>query len=95
MAGENMQDDFQMHSKVVDQVWKFLPGTKGKLSPRLDPIIVYGEDILNLFQKIINALFMVKMYDVIRPGTQNDQKAYEVISGSQYRLIVTESIKSV
>ena len=90
-----MQADPQMHSKVVDQVCKCLAGTEGRRSPGLVPIIVYGEEILHLCQNIINVLFMVEMCDVIRPGTQHDQKAHEVRFGSQSRLLVTERIKAV
>ena len=90
-----MQADPQMHSKVVYQVCKFLAGTEVRRSLGIVPVIVYGVDILHLCQNIINVLFMVEMCDVIRPGTQHDQKAHEVILGSQYRLLVTERVKAL
>ena len=71
-----------MHSKVVDYIFKCLDGIEGQQYPGLVPVIVYGEKILHLCQNIINVLFMVEMCDVIRPGTQHDQKAHVVKFGS-------------
>ena len=90
-----MQADPHIHSKVADQVYKRLAVTEGRQPPGLVPVIFYGEEILYLFQNIINIIFMVEMCDIIRPGTQHDQKAHEVIFGSQYCLIVTEHVKAV
>ena len=74
-----MQADTQMHSKVVDQVCKCLAGTEVQGYLGLVPDIVYGEEILHLYQNMINFLFMVLMWDVIGPGTQHDQKSHEFI----------------
>ena len=72
-----------------------MPGIEVRQSPGLITVIVYGEEILNLYHNIINVLFVVEMCDVIRAGTHHEQKAHEVIFGSQYCLIFTKRIKTV
>ena len=84
-----------MHSKVVGHILKCLDGIEGQRYPGLVPVILYGEKILHLCQNIIDVLFMVEICDVIRPGTQHNQKAYEVRFGIQYFLIITEPVKAV
>ena len=90
-----MQSDPQMHSKVVDQVFKCLSGIEVQRSPGVGTVIFYIEEILHLCQNIINILFMVEICNVIRPGTQHDQKAHEFIFSSQSRLLVTDLVKAV
>ena len=79
-------------AKVVDQVCKCLDGTEGQQTPGLITIIFYVEEILHLFQNIINVIFMVEMCDVTIPGTQHDQMAHEVIFGSQSCPLVNERV---
>ena len=84
-----MQADPHMHNKLVYQVYKWLARTEGQIPPGLVYAIVYVEEILHLFQNIINVLFMVEKCDVIKPGTQHDQKSHEVRFGSKSHLLVT------
>ena len=67
-----------MHSNVVDQFCKCLAGTEGQGYLGLVPDILYGEEILHLYQNMINFLFMVGMWDVIGPGTQHEKNSHEV-----------------
>ena len=72
-----------------------MAGTEGQGYLGLVPDIVYGEEILHLYQNMINFLFMVGIWYAIGPGTENEQKAYAIIFGSQSCLLVTERVKPV
>ena len=58
-------------------------------------IIFYREEILHLWQNIINVHFMAEMCDVIRLGKQHNQKAHEVRFGTQSLLVVTDRVKAL
>ena len=51
--------------------------------------------LASLCQNMISVLFMVEMCDVIRPGTQHDQKYHEVRFGIQYCILITKRVKAV
>ena len=88
-----MQADPHIHSKVADQVYKRLAVTEGRQPPGLVPVIFYREEILYLFQNIVNIIFMVEMCDIIRPGTQHCQKDHDVRFGANIAFLLPSALR--